>query len=504
MSSFLIPPLLADLHSVLVAQNKPLYLVGGAVRDAVLGRPSNDLDFATPANAIKLSFKIGDALGVPAYPLDRERDVGRVVLSNGNMIDIAHCRVENQTAKIRTNDPTDQLRADLRDRDFTINALALPVSDLRRDAIIDPTGGLADLTAGIVRATHDRVFQDDPIRTLRAIRMAIQFDFAIAPETAAQLEADKQTLTRVSAERIRDEWLKSLMLPNRPHKAIRLLDEHGLLSLFLPEVSALAGVTQSPPHYEDVLGHTLSVVRWLLPVEQIIRTGSAANPTLTDLETILQPHRTALAAHLDTIVDGGLSRWTLLRVSALLHDIGKAPTRTVEPNGRIRFLTHEHVGADLATDRLAALKFSNRTSEQVHRIIKGHMRPLHLSQKETISKRNSYRYFKKADENAGLDILLHAVADNLAKFNGTGEPARWQRLCNTTRTLLDRFYSEPETVKPPRLISGSLLIQELNLTPGPQIGDLLRALEEAQAVGEIHTTADALDYARRLHQSANR
>jgi tRNA nucleotidyltransferase/poly(A) polymerase len=225
------------------------YLVGGAVRDMLLGRPTHDLDFVLPADAVKISRRVADALHAAFYPLDEERDTGRVV-----QIDPDGSRQVIDFSVLRGPD----LESDLRARDFTVNAIAL---DLHApQVLIDPLGGAADLHAKRLRACSPLSFEEDPLRVVRGVRLAAAFGFRILPETRRQMGQAVSSLERISPERLRDELFRMLGGP-QPWTAIRALDLLGALPYILPELPALKGVDQSPPHVQDVWSHTLSVLQ---------------------------------------------------------------------------------------------------------------------------------------------------------------------------------------------------------------------------------------------------
>ncbi|MCA9943315.1 MAG: HDIG domain-containing protein [Anaerolineales bacterium] len=341
-------PLLERLRPLFQSQSQPIYLVGGAVRDALLGRVSHDLDFVVPANAIQLAFQVADALGVPAYVLDRERDTGRVMLPE------AHTSLD--FARFRGGD----LAADLRDRDLTINAIALPATATTATGLIDPHNGQADLAAGVVRIIHERSLLDDPVRCLRAVRLAHSLNFALAAETETAVRAAASSLNKVSVERIRDELLK-LLATEAPHQAIADLANLGLLAEILPDIVTLTTIEQSAPHHEPVFAHTLSVLRWLTVVEAAIepqRTQkNSASSVLSAVKKILEPYAAQIQALWQEEVDGGVNGRMLLRLGALFHDVGKAQTQTIEEDGRIRFLGHEKAGADLTGRVLRRFEF---------------------------------------------------------------------------------------------------------------------------------------------------
>ena len=481
-------PLLAQLRPLLARASQPVYLVGGAVRDALLGRYTNDLDFALPQDAIKLAFQIGDALGQPAYALDRERDTGRVVLpGQETYLDFARFRGPD-------------LLADLQKRDFTINAMALPATAVTRAAIIDPFGGQEDLQNGRIHLVNDSALQDDPARALRAIRLAADLRFTLTAETETAARQAAALLTAVSAERIRDELVKMLATA-APDQAIRQMETAQLLPVVLPEIAALAHVAQPEPHHEPALAHTIAVLRWLPLLEGCLGEKRPSTPELAAARQTLAPFAPALQAHLARPVEGGLNGRVLLRLGALFHDAGKKETQTVASDGRIRFPGHDKAGEQIAIARLRQLRLSGKAVKYVGRIVYGHMRPLLLANTgRPVSRRAVFRFFRDM-ATAGLDVCLLALADHLATYGGAGDGARWERLLAVTAVLLRGYFTEhDQTVAPPPLVDGHTLIKELHLRPGPEIGRLLRLIQEAQAAGDVTTTAEALALARRFRQ----
>lgn len=481
-------PLLDDVRPHLERRGEPVYLVGGAVRDAILGRMSHDLDFVVPRDAISQTFRLADAIGAPAYVLDSQRDTGRIVLpGEKTMLDFACYRGPD-------------LFADLHDRDFTINALAIPATGRTRASIIDPTNGLVDLASGLIRLAHPDALNRDPARALRAVRLAAELGFTMTPDTEAAVMVAASSLQEVSSERIRDEVIKMIQAP-AADLAIEQMEALGLLEVVLPEAAALAPVPQSPPHHEPVLQHTISVLRWLERIEGVLFTEkSFADPALELARTVLAPYLEALNIHRERTVDGGLDGRTILRLAALFHDVGKQMTSTVDEDGRYRFFGHAEAGAELIMPRLRALTLSNDAITQIRRIVMQHMRPLLLAQAQGAqpSRRATFRYFKASGAN-GLDVGLLALADHLATYDGPGEDSSWQTLLALVAALFD-FYFEcyEETVKPPMLVNGRDLMAHLQLAPGPEIGRILRLIEENQAAGEITTREQALRFAESL------
>lgn len=486
--------LLERILPLLTSHGTPVYLVGGAVRDALLERPAYDLDFVVARDAVKLAFAAGDELHAAAYVLDDERDIGRVVVSSGVVLDFARFRGAD-------------LEADLRARDFTINAMAVDAanySNLEAEAVIDPTGGFADLQEGVVRLANAGAIDDDPLRAVRAVRLAWHLGFRMTPETAAAVRQGASRLAEISAERLRDELLKIVQGP-APHDALRQMADLDLLAVTLPAIEALRDVEQSAPHHEPVLAHTLNVLQRLLQVETILaeadEEGDSQTSTLASLREALLPNAAALREHLARPVDGMLDGRAVLRLGALYHDVGKAVTTSVDEDGRVRFLDHEKEGTAIIARRLRDLRLSKDAIARVRTIVKGHMRPLHLAhayiEHKRLSRRAVYRFFRDTGD-AGVDILLLSLADHLATYDGPGPESQWQALQAVARRLLMHFFEQyKETVSPEPLLNGSELIAALNLKPGPEVGRLLRLLQEAQAVGEVETKEEALLYAKK-------
>ncbi len=494
LASLHFPDLLAEVTRALPGEAR-VWLVGGALRDALLNRRIHDLDFAVAGDALKVARAVADALGAAFFPLDSERAVGRVIVTR------AEERFILDFAALRGPD----LPADLAARDFTLNAIALDLAD--PDNLIDPLNGESDLRIKVIRACSATALADDPLRGVRAVRLAAQLDFRIDKETRTAIRAQAGALAQVSFERRRDEFIRCVGGP-RPAAALRALEMLGLLPHLLPELAPLTGVTQSPPHTLDVWEHTLGVVERLNAVLAILApvhdVDAASELTLGLVSVQLGRHRLALHQHLQAMLSGERpARW-LLMLAALLHDVGKPGTRSVESNGRIRFLNHENTGAEIVGRRLTRLHFSGDEVKRAKTIVAHHMRPRQLSSTgETVSRRAIYRFFRATGE-AGVDIVLLSLADLLAKDTASPPPQdEWAYHLSICAQLLNAYFEKPEeTVAPPALITGHDLIAEFALEAGPRVGQLLEAVREAQAAGEITDRAAALDFIRQ--QLANK
>jgi tRNA nucleotidyltransferase/poly(A) polymerase len=477
-------------------QDVSAYLVGGWVRDRLQGRPNYDLDVAVDTDGLALARRLADRLGGHYYALDTERGTGRAIF------DREERRLIVDIARFRGPD----LRADLADRDFTINALA---ADVRTpETVIDHHGGLADLAAGLIRPVSADSIRNDPLRALRAVRQAAELGFALAPETETLMQHDGPGLRDVPGERIRDELARLLAQADAAHR-LHLLDRLGLLAVLFPELEPLRGLEQSPPHHLTGLAHSLAAVGALEAMIAAVRDGEGLHDSVVPApypidELFLQPYRQRLGPHLDQETGYGRPRLVTLKLSALLHDTGKPGARSVDPASetgdgqpaRIRFIGHEVEGAEVVAAALSRLRFNRDEVRLAWTIVRHHMRPLLLAGQSSVSNRAVYRFFRDTG-NGGIDVLLHALADHLATHApGEGED-RWQRLLELTeRMLADYWDRRAQRVQPPPLVDGHDLLAAFGLEPGPQIGELLEVVREAQVDGEVSTRDEALALAR--------
>ncbi len=474
-----------------------IWPAGGCVRDLLLGRERHDWDFAVEGDALGLARAVADALEGAFYPLDEERDTGRVVARQEGG------RVELDFARLRGPD----LESDLRGRDFTVNAMAVgPEGEL-----IDPTGGLADLQARLIRAVGPEAFDHDPLRLLRAVRLAAELGFRLEEQTARWIAERAHHLARPSPERIRDELVRIL---NASFVAyyLQVLEELGLMDSIIPEVDALRDQPQTPPHRFNVWWHTLMTVEAAENILHLIGAVRGELGTLyvdapawawDDLRETLEPFAPLLTEHLRQPVGLRRYRRTLYMLAALLHDVGKPMTCTEEAlpgesKVALHFYGHEHVGARLATDRMQALRFSRAETDAVAQIIRAHLRPSNLADAPGgVTGRAAYRFFK-ATGDSGVEVVLLALADHLSIWGPNLQPDRWSRRLEAARRLLTYHSQRVAQAGLPRLVTGDDLIRELGLSPGPQIGRLLEAIQEAQADGSVRTREEALDLARRM------
>lgn len=473
----------------------PIYLVGGAVRDALLKRQSYDLDFVTPGDSMKIARKLADDLGAAYFPLDSKRKVARVIIKAKDELSI------HGAQPMRVDFSAFQgadLISDLQGRDFTINAMALEIHDMEK--LVDPTGGAADLISKRLQACSKSSFLDDPVRILRAVRFSVDLDLKIQAGTLRLMREAKLHIPEVSPERLRDELFRILII-SHPVTSMRILDKLEVLEYILPEVCALKDVQQSHPHVMDVWGHTLDTINRLETLLDILATeynpDKASNLSLGTVAVKLGRYRQQLAEHLNNALNPDRPHRGIIFLAGLYHDAGKLTARTVDDQGYIKFIGHDQIGSKLVEKRGQALKLSNLEIERLVSIVNHHMRPSLLSHPvESPSRKSIYRFFKDTGA-AGVDICLLSLADMLATYGPTLPQDRWARHVEGVRKLLGAWWEDDgETVFPPPLINGNDLIEDLKLSTGPMIGYLLESIREAQVVGDIQDRQEALNLAR--------
>ena len=432
------------------------WLVGGAVRDRLLGRPTDDVDLALEGDPRKAARAIARATGGAAFQLSGAFGAWRVVgPDHAWHVDLVTLR-------------DDDIEADLAARDFTINAMAEPLAG---GDLLDPHGGRADLEARLVRMVSEQALEEDPLRTLRAIRLVTELDLELDPETGAATSRHAPAIDTVAPERVFGE-LKRVVTAARAREGLRLMDAYGLTEAVLPELAALRGVEQNEFHHADVLGHTLEVLDAVAALER---------GELGDNVAVLLARPLA-----DELTRGGA-----MRFAALLHDAAKPQTRGVRPDGRVTFIGHDEVGAELARDVLRRLRASQRTVDYVAALTLHHLRLGFLVHEQPLERRSIWRYLR-ATAPYSDDVTIFTVADRLATRGRNADDAITAHVSLAREMLAaDRGPAEP-------LIRGDDLARELGIVPGPQLGQLLAQLEEDRYAGEIATREEAIERARQL------
>jgi len=489
----LFTPLLERIRSVLPPDAK-VYLVGGAVRDAMLSRPLHDYDFVLPGDTLRIARTVANRIGGAYFPLDETRKTARIIYTDETGVRYVLDFATFQGAG---------LEEDLQARDFTVNAIAVDLKNPQ--ALLDPLNGAMDLWNKNLRACSPTSFVNDPVRVLRAIRIAAGLGFKIHADTRKWMREAVPLIGNVSTERLRDELFRILEGP-QPHVSIRALDMLGAVAPLLPELSPLKGVHQSPPHTKDVWEHTLDTLKHLEALLRLFDTVPDPDDSpglfmgLTQL--LLGRYRERITKHLQTREIPERNVRSLTFLAALYHDIAKPRTFHLDDQGRTRFFGHERLGAEIIASRGEAIRLSNKEIDRLQLIVRNHMRPAQLARdQKDLSHRAIYRFFRDTQD-VGIDICLLSLADLLATYGVTMPQERWERQLDIIRTLMEAWWEQPdERIRPPVLVTGHMLMAEFGLDPGPKIGSFLEMIREAQVVGDVVTQSDAFNLVRVALQS---
>jgi putative nucleotidyltransferase with HDIG domain len=473
------------------------WLVGGAVRDQLAGRPCHDLDIILNGDVRQVARRAADSLEGKFFPLDEERGMYRILLASEGQTDVVDF----------SRFQADTLEADLGMRDFTINAMAMRLHEPAEWK--DPLNGRQDLKDKILRPCSDHSFRDDPVRTIRAIRMSLALDLHMAPDVPKMMREASPLLTNVSAERKRDELFK-ILNAFHPSSAIRLMDYSGLLPYLFPDLLAQKGVEQSPPHKLDVWEHTLAAVFHLnellglfLQPDTVFTDGG--NLMLGLAAGKLGRFREAIQVHYQIDLNPFRSRRSLCLLAALLHDIGKPAARTVGPDGKIHFYRHETLGAKKARDIGQNMALSEMEVNALAIMVANHMKPRIFSEENPLpTRRNVYRFYRSTAE-FGVDTCFLSLADFLAKTNLTPDQDEWTRELDRCSVYLEGWFQQRNNwVEPERLLNGSEIMEIFQMKPGKIIGKVLEQIKESQASGDIASRDEALELAKIIIRNSSK
>ena len=491
--------LLQALGAFFAARDVEAYLVGGFVRDSLLGLHSHDIDVAVAGDTQTLARVLAQALDGSFVPLDPEHGIFRIVLRD----DAARREATDQNGNPNETGETwhvdlsamqGDIQQDLARRDFTVNAMAVsfPVASKSPPEwpVLDPLGGLTDLLRNrVVRAVSPVAIQEDPVRALRAVRLTARLGFTIEPDTQALMSREAPRLTGAAPERVRDELLGILAQPGAS-SSLSVLDGLGLLDAVLPELSKGRGVTQPFEHYWDVFDHSIQAVGM---VEHVLHRGYREE----DEAGRSIPWEPWLDDHLAQEVSDGHTRATILKLTALLHDVAKPETKTVDPSGRARFLGHTTLGAEMAEAILKRLRLSRRGIGMVRMMVEEHLRPGQLAQRgQHPTLKAIYRYFRDL-EDVAVDTLYLSLADYLAARGPTLDLEDWHSHCDRIAFTLQEGTHQAEPRRIPKLVDGHDLTTLFKLQPGPRFRPLLEIVREAQATGVITSREEALALVKR-------
>lgn len=479
--------------------NRKIFLVGGFLRDLLLGRESKDFDLVPERDAEKFARSFASEVRGSFVLLDEKNRIYRVVKQ----------KISKKKGKQIFNLDFSQMRGkkieeDLLLRDFTIDAMALRLdriegslrtlkrAKLLSRLIIDPSGGIVDLRKKIVRRTSRKIFDDDPLRLLRGYRLAATLEFAIEKKTEDEIKKKVDLIKNVARERIRDELFKILSTP-QSYLYFRRLHRVGLLNRIIPEIEMMKEKPENYYHREGLWGHSLETLKSL---EEIF----------ANLVKLFPKMSRKITAHLDEKIFSEVERKSLLKWAAIFHDIGKPKTLRRE-EGRVRFFGHEEAGTSLVMEIMERLKFSNKAIKIVEKTVKHHMRPGNLSEASQLTDRAIHRFFRDLSQE-GVDTLLLSLADRYSYRKIL--PERGRKLAvemsrksirkheKTVRKMLSRYYYHKERILPKPLVRGDEIMESFNLPQGPLIGKLLKIVREAQAEGKLKNREETLQFLKKI------
>ncbi|HYU59146.1 MAG TPA: HD domain-containing protein [Solirubrobacterales bacterium] len=452
-----------------LGDREDVWIVGGALRDALLGRPVVDVDLAVAGGEEGAARQIARAAGGPAFPLSEHFDTWRAQSAGRDWhVDVTSLRGEG-------------IEQDLGARDFTVNAIALPLAG---GEPLDPHGGIRDVAARILRAASDAAFSDDPIRILRAARLAAALELEIDQHTAELARGASELAAEPAGERQLAE-LRAIVVGSDPMRGLRLLDELGATPVVLPELDALRGVEQNPYHHLDVHGHTIEVLSRWLEIERDL--AAIVGPDLAD----------EVGSLLDEPLADELTRRGGVRFAALFHDLGKPAVRRVNDDGRILFMGHDREGVEIVRAVCRRLRTSRRLSAYLESLTLNHLRLGFLVHASPLSRREVYDYLRATDPES-VDVTLLTVADRLAT---QGERTRREAIdahLDLAREMIAEALAWRRTGPPASPIRGDELASELGIEHGPELGRLIAEIEAAVFAGEVATRDDAIALAGEL------
>ena len=447
------------------------WIVGGTVRDALLGRPIADVDLAVDGDAHAAAEAIRRHTGGPIFRLsDAFRSYRALAPDRAWMADLTPLQ-------------GDTIEDDLRKRDFALNAIAVP---LHGGETVDPTGGVADVERRVLRVLPG-AYDRDPLRPLRLVRLATELDLAPDAETAEATRKAAPRVPEAAAERVFAE-LRRLVLADRVLDGLDLADELGVVRAVIPEFADLHGVEQSQFHHADVHGHTLEVLQELIGLEHHLERVFGAD---------LAPR---VGAVLDEPLADELTRGQALRFAALFHDIAKPHTRGVRPDGRVTFIGHDALGEDVIAVICRRLKTSTALREYLGRITRHHLVLGFLVHERPLSRAAVYRYLTTT-EPVEIETTVLTCADRLATRGRNAEAAIEAHL-ELARELMAEALEFREQGRPKPAVRGDVLARALGLEGGPELGELIERLREAAFTGEATTPDEAIALARRLRQNS--
>ncbi len=459
----------------------PSYIVGGTVRDCILKKTISDVDIAVE----KIPFEDIEQFAVQhelkAIWLDRENGVIRILPRDNEWhIDVVYIS---------------SIEEDLNRRDFTCNALAVDLKEALNGEpeLIDFCGGLKDTLAHKLRVLNDNTLTEDPIRILRGIRLSATLGFSLTLSARKQIKRDAYCLEKSAGERVRDELLALLRVPDSS-KYFQLMLDLGIIDILFPEMLPTLEVDQPGEQQWDVFHHSINTMD---AFDFIVRKGEWPYTDKEVLKYFIWDDE--LADHFNEEISFGSTRHELMKMAAFLHDVSKPETRLVTPEGKIRFYGHPKKGAEVSREILKRLRFSSKETDIICRLIEHHLHPVQLSGKREEefvppTSRSLYRYCRDLG-NEAIDATYLCLADELSAVGESLDLTNWIWHGKINNCIVE-YYRQIKSAPLIKLINGNDL---LNMgLKGPLIGQLLDQVRTLQSEGSIQTRSEALEYVNKI------
>jgi len=462
--------LIRKAYQISKNNDQDMFLVGGALRDLYLNVPmNNDLDFLVKGNVESIASDYSKLCKGSFFCLDKKREYYRVVINDPDeyhTIDFS---------PILNGDIT----SDLRGRDFSINSIALGLSDIFEKRLlmpIDPTGGLSDFENRIIRTSSHTAFNHDSVRILRAVRFARKLNFSIESHTLNLIKENMKSLLNCPWERIRSEFFKILDIPNIP-QSLSTLDQLGILPLMIPEIESLKRLGQGMHHDYELWEHSLKTVHF---TETILLNMNDHFPQFGEY----------LDKYFQQELEIDIQRKHLLSFIALLHDIGKPLTKSTK-NNQVHFYHHDRVGTKINQEIASRFKLGRKTTRIITTSTLYHMRLLNYRSTKHITQRAMYRFFRDLGD-ASFDTLVLICADKMATSKSPTDNNEHLSIRALANNLMDYYFQEYSKSPPKSLLTGNEIMEILAIKPGKKIGELITLIEEAEREGRITTREEAI------------
>ena len=467
-------------------KRQKVYLVGGAVRDLILGMPpGKDFDFVTAGEVSHLAGELAETTGGHAFSLNDSFGAWRVTLKSGKK------KIDVDLSPMQGED----ILEDLKRRDFTLNSIAINLDEIfahERPSLIDPLQGLSDLQQRVLRVNSEESFVRDPLRMLRAFRLIHTLRLKIEENTLRLIRENKRLILSSAWERVRREFFTGLGEMGAG-SFIRDLHGSGLLEVILPEV-------QGWENFEHGTDQPL--------LEHAVRTAEAGEAIFAHLRELYPSYAILLTHHFSSIIEEGISRGALFKFVAFLHDSGKPATVSLSPDGpSVRFLDHDQEGQKINLKIAQRMKLSRKSVRILSELTRHHLRIQSLAKTKEVTSRAKYRFFRDLGKE-GIDQIFLALADSLSSTPMTSGwplilelPGDLKRIRAVAEELL-RYCFEEFLPKPPRpLLDGREIMKALDLPPGEEVGRLLERLREAEIAGRVRTREEALEFLKNIDSS---